>query len=181
MTPLVIQRDKAGHPIDWNAAVIEAVETFELPGCWPAGNEDCRKLLYDYSSIFGAAVALGLNTTDAAYFWIKAHCQSVQDSTMGSVRWRDTYPFCIHLLDSTTRRVSEYLALQDNRALLILRRVAIQAINAGLPTDTVRNSVADAAEKIDPMPPISLLHDAINGAAAECRRNARWMTTRETK
>lgn len=176
MSGFDLPRDKNGHVVNWETSVLSAMESFEFPEYWPADVGEVRKVMHDYATGLGAAVALGSLSVDAAYLSLRKMCQSAEDSSRGQIS--GLYWFCTVLLDRSAERFRSYFLVVDDKAERALVGLAKRLLEAGRPVDAVRSAMADAALKMDPRPPVDLLWSSLGQAIAYCRSNAKWTKAR---
>lgn len=163
-----------------DADYLDDARNFVPPDQWPRDLAGCRALLYRLARIWGTRTALGEMTIDESYELCRASSESVQVSTSGIGRWKCEMQFATWVVDQAVTRIGDAVAVSDGRALRDLSKVGVVAISAGADDRSLRDALADAAERINIQPPVELLHEAYHQAIAQSRRNARWMASRAT-
>ncbi len=160
--------------------LIEQARAYQPPAFLPPDHDAACAATYAMANVWALQLACCEIDIDTVYLLAKLAAMNLQVHTHGRRRWKDTKPFLEWLVETTAARMVAFFEVEDEKALHLLRATALGTINQGQTADVVRHALATQAEGMRCLPPETLLHEAYAWAVAEARRNARWMTMRES-
>lgn len=150
----------------------------ELP---PANDLDAwRAVLCAHAWRLAAEAGTGASTIDDAYIRARIRAEIVQVETHGKLHLQEGFPLMTQTIDEWAEPFGARWERCLQRSAIVLARVATDAIRAGARELQARRAVAEAARTMKPLPPASLLSEALWGAVQKQRWDSRWLNSQRT-